>query len=37
MCIGIPMQVVAVEGTTATCEGRGRSERIDLALVGEVP
>lgn len=36
MCIGIPMRVVAVHGTVADCEGRGRSERIDTALVGAI-
>jgi len=30
------MQVVAVDGIVAECEGRGRRERIDVALVGTV-
>ncbi len=30
------MRVVAVEGVVADCEGRGRRERIDVALVGPV-
>lgn len=34
MCIGIPMQVVGVDGDVAVCEGRGRRERIDVALTG---
>lgn len=38
MCIGTPMRVVRAEtGTAAWCEGNGRAERIDLALVGEQP
>ena len=35
MCIGIPMQVVAVDAGTAVCEGRGRRERLDMLLIGE--
>jgi hydrogenase expression/formation protein HypC len=31
------MLIVAAEATVAVCEGRGRRERIDLALVGEQP
>jgi hydrogenase expression/formation protein HypC len=37
MCIGTPMQVVATEAGAAICEGRGRRERIDVALVGTQP
>jgi hydrogenase expression/formation protein HypC len=37
MCIGVPMQIVAVGAGGALCEGRGQRERIDLALVGEQP
>jgi hydrogenase expression/formation protein HypC len=37
MCVGTPMLVVATEATVAVCEGRGRREQIDLALVGEQP
>lgn len=36
MCIGIPMQVAAVDGAFANCEGRGRRERVDIALVGAI-
>ncbi len=36
MCIGIPMQVVAVAGGRATCRGRDGARSVDLALVGEV-
>lgn len=35
MCVGTPMQVVAIEPGVAVCEGRGRRERIVTALVGE--
>lgn len=35
MCIGIPMQVVAVEPGHATCAGRGGHRRVRTALVGE--
>jgi hydrogenase expression/formation protein HypC len=34
MCIGIPMRVLTADAGVAICEGRGRSERIDVALVG---
>jgi hydrogenase expression/formation protein HypC len=37
MCIGIPMRVVSAAGEVAVCEGRGRRERIDLALLGGLP
>ena len=37
MCVGIPLQIVSVEAGAAVCEGHGRRERIDLALVGEPP
>lgn len=35
MCIGIPMQVVAVEPGHALCAGRGERRRVRTALVGE--
>lgn len=35
MCVGIPMQVVSLEGNAAWCEGRDGRRRIDLSLVGE--
>jgi hydrogenase assembly chaperone HypC/HupF len=35
MCIGVPMRIVAVEGPVGLCEGRGRSERINLLLVDD--
>ena len=37
MCVGIPLQIVGAEAGVAVCEGRGRRERIDLALVGDQP
>jgi hydrogenase expression/formation protein HypC len=37
MCVGVPLQVVSVEALVALCEGSGRREPIDLALVGEQP
>ncbi len=37
MCIGIPMRIVSAAGEVAVCEGRGRRERIDLALLGGLP
>ncbi|MCG7923398.1 MAG: HypC/HybG/HupF family hydrogenase formation chaperone [Candidatus Thiodiazotropha lotti] len=37
MCIGIPMQVVSTEGTTALCRGMGESRRVDTLLVGDQP
>jgi hydrogenase expression/formation protein HypC len=36
MCLGIPMQVVAVEGAAATCRGRQGAQRIDIALLDKV-
>jgi hydrogenase assembly chaperone HypC/HupF len=36
MCIGIPMQVVEVEGAFAWCEGRGRRERLNVFLLEEL-
>jgi hydrogenase expression/formation protein HypC len=35
MCIGIPMQVLAVEPGHALCAGRGERRRVRTALVGE--
>ncbi|MEJ2622094.1 MAG: HypC/HybG/HupF family hydrogenase formation chaperone [Candidatus Thiodiazotropha sp.] len=37
MCIGIPMQVVSIEGATALCQGMGEQRRVDTLLVGEQP
>lgn len=37
MCLGIPMQVIAVSGLSARCRGRGNEQDVDLSLVGDVP
>lgn len=38
MCIGIPMQVVAMEGETAAwCDDRGRRALLDMLIVGPQP
>jgi hydrogenase expression/formation protein HypC len=37
MCIGIPMQVIRCEDGMADCEGRGRRERLNVMLLGNVP
>lgn len=36
MCIGIPMQVRALEPGFAVCEGRGESRRVSTVLLGTV-
>ena len=36
MCLGIPMQVVTVEGVAARCRGRQGLVDIDVALVAPV-
>lgn len=33
MCLGIPMQVVEIEGAFAWCEGRGQRKRINIFLL----
>lgn len=35
MCIGIPMQVIEVNGLMARCQGRGSERWLDLSLVGD--
>jgi len=37
VCIGIPLQIVAMDAGAALCAARGRRERVDMALVGEQP
>lgn len=37
MCIGMPMQVVALEAHHAWCEADGQRERLDMALLGPQP
>ncbi len=34
MCIGMPMQVTAIEPGHVWCEGRGERRRVNTALVG---
>ncbi len=36
MCIGIPMQVIEIDGAFAWCEGRQRRERLNILLLDEV-
>jgi hydrogenase assembly chaperone HypC/HupF len=36
MCIGIPMQVVELDGAFAWCEGRGRHERLNTLLLEKI-
>ncbi|XWN32826.1 MAG: HypC/HybG/HupF family hydrogenase formation chaperone [Devosia sp.] len=36
MCVGIPMEVVTVEGLSAVCRAGEATEQVDLSLVGEV-
>ncbi|HSO33475.1 MAG TPA: HypC/HybG/HupF family hydrogenase formation chaperone, partial [Labilithrix sp.] len=36
MCLGIPMQVLEHDGTSALCERRGERRRVSLLLVGDV-
>jgi hydrogenase expression/formation protein HypC len=33
MCIGIPMQVLEVEGMLSLCEGMGRRQHVDTLLI----
>lgn len=35
MCIGVPLQVVASDGSFAWCEDGDARERLDMMLVGE--
>ena len=35
MCIGIPMEVLALEPGHAICAGRGERRRVRTALIGE--
>lgn len=36
MCMGIPMQVQAIEPGFAQCRGRGETRRVMTALIGDV-
>lgn len=35
MCIGVPMQVIARDGSSAWCECGDQRERLDMMLVGD--
>lgn len=37
MCMGIPMQVLRVDGLRAFCRGADREGMVDLSLVGPQP
>ncbi len=36
MCLGIPMQIIEVDGAFAWCEGRGRRERLNTLWLEQV-
>ena len=36
MCLGIPMQVIAMEGSFARCLGPSGEERVDCLLTGDL-
>ncbi|QKV17313.1 HypC/HybG/HupF family hydrogenase formation chaperone [Oricola thermophila] len=36
MCVGIPMQVIEVDGSRALCRARDGEHAIDMSLVGTV-
>ncbi len=33
MCLGVPMQIVAIDGTTARCEAKGVQRDVSLFLL----
>lgn len=35
MCVGIPMQVIAIDGLTARCAGRKGQTAVDVSLVSD--
>ncbi|WP_299444752.1 HypC/HybG/HupF family hydrogenase formation chaperone [uncultured Rhodospira sp.] len=37
MCLGIPMQVLEVDGLSARCEGRGEARTVSLVLIDPPP
>ena len=37
MCIGVPLQVVQIDGSFAWCEAGPQRERLDMMLVGDQP
>ena len=36
MCLGIPMQIIAIEGFTARCEARGVKRDVNLFLLKDM-
>ena len=36
MCVGIPMRVLGSDDGMAECEGRGRRERVNAMLLGDL-
>lgn len=36
MCVGVPMQVISVDGIAATCSDGKTTELVDLSLTGPV-
>ena len=36
MCVGIPMRVLSTDDGMAECEGRGRHERLNAMLLGDL-
>ena len=36
MCLGIPMQIIEIDGAFAWCEGRCRRERLNILLLEEI-
>jgi hydrogenase expression/formation protein HypC len=37
MCIGTPMKILHCEPGSATAVGRGRTERLNMLMVGDLP
>lgn len=37
MCLGIPMQIVAIDGYNARCEARGVTREVSLFLLQDEP
>ncbi|WP_298285411.1 HypC/HybG/HupF family hydrogenase formation chaperone [Acidocella sp.] len=35
MCLGIPMQITAIDGFNAACEARGVHRTVSLFMIGE--
>lgn len=36
MCVGLPMQIVSVDGIAATCTDGTQHETVDLSLLGDL-